>query len=56
MSDSIRRLKKGMWCGYSLTPREQKELTVQSLREFRRPISERMRPFQLVEMVKKLLK
>lgn len=43
-----------MWCGYVLKDSEKTILTVLTLEEFKKPISQRAKPHQLIELTRKL--
>jgi len=45
-----------LWCGYFLTYAQKRELIVQALEQFKRPVNKRVKPFQLVELVRHMIK
>lgn len=54
----MRQTKKvsNLWCGYNLSLKQQKAITILAMLEFRKPIALRRLPFQLVEIARGDLK
>lgn len=44
-----------LWCGYYLTTAQKRELIALTLTEFEKPIKKRLKPFQLVELVRHMI-
>lgn len=47
---------EALWCGYFLTHAQKKELLIQALKEFEKPVKHRKKPFQLVEIVRHMIR
>ena len=47
---------EALWCGYFLTHAQKRELINQTMREFEKPFKERLKPFQLVELVRHMIR
>jgi hypothetical protein len=47
---------EALWCGYFLTHAQKRELINQTMREFDKPVHERKKPFQLVELVRHMIR
>lgn len=55
--DTINRLKdETLWCGYYLTNAQKVELLNQTHNQFVLAKHDRLRPFQLVELVRNMIK
>lgn len=44
-----------LWCSYYLTTAQKRELLSRTLLEFEKPIKMRLKPFQLVELVRHMI-
>jgi hypothetical protein len=47
---------ESLWCGYYLTLNQKRELLTQTMEQFKKPIKDRLKPFQLVELVRNKIK
>jgi len=45
-----------LWCGYYLTHAQKRELLIVTSKEFLKPVKQRLKPFQLVELVRHLIR
>ena len=48
--------KLNLWCGYLLTGSQKTYLIFLTLQQFELPKNKRLKPFQLIELVKNLIK
>lgn len=45
-----------LWCGYFLTTAQKLELINQTMLQFNKPVNKRLRPYQLVDLVRHMVK
>lgn len=48
--------KPELWCGYYLTISQKKQLLIESIKQFDLSVKDRLRPFQLIELVRHMVR